>query len=117
MRIDQRVEQATGQVTIVSIHGRMTRNEGYGMVKERMSELLAAGRRQFVLDLRDVPYMDSSCVGELVSAFLSTRSHGGTLKFGGISDRIQRMLTVAKLDTVFQIFETAEAAVSSFSDA
>ena len=79
--------------------------------------MVAAGRRQLVLDLGHVRYMDSTCIGELVSAFLTTRSQGGTLKFTGVSDRIAELLTVAKLDTVFEVFETDTAALQSFSGA
>ena len=114
MRIDER---AVGDVTVLTVQGRMTRNDGYGSVKQRVGELLAAGRRQLVLDLGHVRYMDSTCIGELVSAFLTTRSQGGTLKFTGVSDRIAELLTVAKLDTVFEVFETDTAALQSFSGA
>ena len=112
MRIDER---AVGEVTILVVQGRMTLNAGHGSVKHRVGELLAAGRRQLVLDLGHVPYMDSTCVGELVTAFLAARHQGGTLKFTGVSGRIAELLTVAKLDTVFEVFETDTAALQSFS--
>ena len=112
MTIDER---AVGDVTVLAVQGRMTLSDSGGTVKHRVGRLLAAGRQQLVLDLAHVPYMDSTCVGELVSAFLTTRNQGGTLKFAGVTGRIAELLTVAKLDTVFEIFETDTAAVQSFS--
>ena len=114
MRIDER---AVGEITILTVHNRMTQNDGHGAVKDRVGELLGAGCRQLVLDLGHVPYMDSTCVGELVSAFLTTRSQGGTLKFAGVSGRVATLFTISKLDTVFEVFETDTAALQSFSGA
>ena len=114
MRIDER---AVGEVTILAVHGRMTQNDGHGAVKDRVGELLAAGCRQLVLDLGHVPYMDSTCVGELVSAFITTRNRGGSLKFTGVSDRVATLFTISKLGTVFEVFETDTAALQSFSGA
>lgn len=111
MRIDER---AVGDVTVLTVHGRMALNDGHGAVKQRVGELLLVDRRQIVLDLGQVPYMDSTCVGELVSSFLATRSQGGVLKFAGITGRIAELVTVAKLDTVFEIFDTDTAALQSF---
>ena len=114
MRIDER---AVGEVTILTVHNRMTQNDGHGAVKDRVGELLGAGCRQLVLDLGHISYMDSTCVGELVSAFLTTRSQGGTLKFAGVSGRVATLFTISKLDTVFEVFETDTAALQSFSGA
>ena len=108
-------ERAVGSVTVLDATGRMTVTDGHGMVRELVGELLAAGRRQLVLNLSEVPYMDSACVGELVGAFLTTRNQGGTLKFAGITGPIAQLLTVAKLNTVFELFDTDRAALDSFS--
>ncbi len=72
---------------------------------------------KLVLDLGHVPYMDSTCVGELVSAFITTRNQGGTLKFAGVSGRVATLFTISRLDTVFEVFETDTAALQSFSSA
>ena len=111
----QITERTVGEVTVLDAQGRMALNDGNGVVKQHVAELLAAGRRQLVLDLGEVPYMDSTCVGELVSAFLTTRTQGGMLKFSGVTGRLAELFAVAKLDTVFELFETDVAAVKSFS--
>ncbi len=111
----QITERTVGEVTVLDAQGRMALNDGHGAVKQHVGALLAAGRRQLVLDLGEVPYMDSTCVGELVSAFLTTRTQGGMLKFSGVTGRMAELFAVAKLDTVFELFETDVAAVKSFS--
>jgi anti-sigma B factor antagonist len=108
-------ERTVGHVTVLDVQGRMTVNEGYGTVKRSVGELLSAGQRQLVLNLDQVPYLDSGCVGELVAAFLTTRTQGGMLKFAGARGRIAELFTIAKLDTVFELFETETEAVTSFS--
>ena len=107
-------ERHVGDVTLLDANGRMTRNEGFGFVKKRVGELLADGRRQFVLNLGQVDYMDSTCVGELVSTFITVRNNGGVLKIAGPTGRIRELLTIAKLDTVFEVYDTEPAALESF---
>ena len=109
-------ERTVGRVTILDADGRMTRNEGYGLVKERVGVLLAGGQEQLLLNLAGVPYLDSSCVGELVSTFITVRNSGAALKFLGPSQRLRTLLAVAKLDTVFDILDTEAAAIQSFSN-
>lgn len=111
----QITERTIGDVTVLDAQGRMTVNDGHGAVRHSVGVLLSAGQRQMVLNLGQVAYMDSAGVGELVGAFLTTRKQGGMLKFSGVTDRIAVLFTVAKLDSVFELFETDTAAVDSFS--
>ena len=108
-------ERHSGNLTILDFEGRLTRNEGYGSVKQQIGELLADGHRQFLLNLAKVPYMDSTCVGELVSAFITVRNNGGILKLSEPTERIRELLSVAKLDTVFEVYDSESAAIQSFS--
>ena len=104
-----------GSVTILDVDGRMTRNDGYGSIKEKVVALLADGHRQLLLNLKNVPYMDSTSVGELVSAFITVRNHDGILKLVGPTHRISELLSVAKLDTVFEVYDAETDALESFS--
>ena len=104
-----------GDVTVVDVDGRMTRNEGFGCVRQRVVELLDEGHLRFVLNLSQVPYMDTTYVGELVSTYISIRNAGGTLKLAGVLKRISDLLAIAKLDTVFELFDTERAALESFA--
>lgn len=101
-------------ITVIDIDGRMTRNEGHGTIKREIGALLADDDRQFVLNLTEVPYMDSTCVGELVSAFITVRNNGGVLKLSGPTPRIRKLLSVAKLDTVFEVYDSESGAIQSF---
>ena len=108
------LRNAAGHVTILDTDVRMTRNEGYGVVKKRVGQLLADDHNQLLLNLAPVPYMDSTCMGELVSAFITVHNSGGTLKFIGAMGRLRELLSIAKLDTVFEIFDTETMALESF---
>ena len=108
-------ERRVDGVTILDTNGRMTRNDGYGTVKERVGKLLEQGHKSILVNLSDVPYMDSTCVGELVSAFITVRNKGGRLKLYGATGRIKDLFTIAKLDSVFDVFDTEAAAIGSFS--
>ena len=107
-------ERTVGDVAVLEADGRMTRNEGYGVTKKRTTELIDDGRRDFLINLSNVTYMDSTCVGELVSAFITVRNKGGRLKFAEPIGRIKELLSIAKLDSVFEVFDTENAALESF---
>ena len=111
----QITERHIGSLTILDATGRMTRDDGYGYIKQRIDTLLGNGDRQLLLNLKDVPYMDSTSVGELVSAFITVRNHDGVLKLVGPTSRIAELLSVAKLDTVFEVYESETDAVQSFT--
>jgi anti-anti-sigma factor len=104
-----------GSLTILDIDGRITRNEGCRSIKKKVSELLAVGHRLLLLNRKDVPYMDSTSVGELVSAFITVRNHDGILKLVGPTQRIAELLSIAKLDTVFEVCDIETDALESFS--
>ncbi len=108
-------ERRSGELTILELEGNVTRNDGYGACKQRVTELLSEGRRDFILNLRQVEYMDSTCVGELVSAFITVRNNGGVMKLASAIGRIKDLLTIAKLNTVFELYDTEEAAIASFT--
>lgn len=111
MRITQRTAD---EVSIISLDGRMTRNDGFGEVRAAVTTSLAEGQTQLLLDMTGVAYMDSTGVGELVSAFITTRNHHGTLKLLNPSARLRELFDVAKLSTVFEMFDNEAAAVRSF---
>ena len=109
-------ERLVGDAVVLDLTGGMTRNSGYGTLKKRVGELVLRGEhRRLLLNLSEVPYMDSSCVGELVSSYLTARNHGGTLMIVGARGRIRKLLAIAKLDTVFQVFDTEAEALRRFT--
>jgi anti-sigma B factor antagonist len=111
MRMKQRT---SGPVTILDLDGRLTRDDGYGEVKAAIGPLLKQGHAQLLLNMTNVPYMDSSGIGELVSAFITTRNHHGKLKLLNLTDRMRELFEVAKLVHVFEIFDDEAEALQSF---
>ena len=111
MRIKQRT---AGSVTILDLNGRLTRNDGYGAIRATVNPLLTQGHTQFLVNLADVPYMDSTGIGELVSGFISVRNHKGTLKLVTLTERMRELFEVAKLVEVFDVFDDEADALQSF---
>ena len=101
-------------VTIVDINGRITLGEETGLLRDTVRQLIAAGKKKIVLNLAHVDYIDSSGVGELVSSFTTVRNAGGELKLLALTKKVQEILYVTKLYTVFDVKEDEFTAVKSF---
>jgi anti-sigma B factor antagonist len=106
-----------GGVTIVDLYGRIVLGEGSAGVRDLVRNLIKAGNKKILLNLRDVDYIDSSGLGELVSAFTSMRSQGGELKLLNLTKRVRALLQITKLLTVFDITDDEATSVKSFSSA
>ena len=85
-------------------------------MKHRLQVLVQGGRRKLVLDLAAVSYMDSTCIGELVSGLVTVRKNGGVMALANPTPRIERLLTIAGLTSVFQTFRSEQEAVISLAD-
>ena len=109
-------ERAVGDVIVLAPSGRMTRDDSFGAVKHRLDDLVQEGRRKLVLDLGAVSYMDSTCIGELVLGLVTVRENGGALHLANLTPRVERLLTIAKLISVFQTFRSAQEAVLSLRE-
>ena len=101
-------------VTIVDLSGRITLGEGSVVLRDLVRELLAKGNKKILLNLGDVTYIDSSGIGELVSAFTTVRNGGGELKLLNLTKKVHDLLQITKLYTVFDIHNDEAEAVSSF---
>lgn len=106
--------RANGEVTIVDISGKITLGEGALAIREKVRELTGAGTKNLVLNLADVNYIDSSGIGELVSAFTNVSNAGGTLKLLNLTKRVHDLLQITKLYTVFEVHDDESKAVASF---
>ena len=104
-------------VTIVDLGGRIVVGEGTTGVRDLVRNLIKAGNKKILLNLRDVDYVDSSGLGELVHAFTSMRRQGGELKLLNLSKRVRALLQITKLLTVFDITDDEATSVKSFSPA
>lgn len=103
-----------GPVCIVDVGGKITLGDGSVVVRDTVKNLVNEGTKNIVLNLGDVTYIDSSGIGELVSAFTTVSNSGGTLKLLNLTKRVQDLLQITKLYTVFQVFNDEAAAVASF---
>src|ERR1044072_6994404 len=104
-----------GDVTILDLSGKITIGEGSVELREAVKDLLGKGEKKILLNLGDVSYVDSSGIGELVSSYTTTNNQGGQLKLLNLTKKIQDLLMITKLLTVFQPFDNAAEAVASFN--
>jgi len=104
-----------GDVCVVDAVGRLTLGEGSSTFRDTVRGLVAQGNKKLILNLGDVTYIDSSGIGELVSAFTSVANQGGRFKLLHLTKRIKDLLQITKLYTVFEVFDDEPHAVSSFT--
>jgi len=101
-------------VTIVDLSGKITLGEGGVTLREEVRKLLANGSKKIVLNLGEVNYIDSSGLGELVSAYTAVKNAGGELKLLNLTSKVRDLLVITKLVTVFDVKDDEASAVSSF---
>jgi anti-sigma B factor antagonist len=101
-------------ITIVDLRGRITLGEGSVTVRDTVRDLLSNGQKRILLNLGGVNYIDSSGIGELVSAFTAAKKQGGELKLLNLTKKIQDLLQITKLITVFDVKDDEILAVESF---
>ena len=102
-------------VTIVDCSGRITLGEGSVILRDTVRDLLSKGNKKILLNLGDVNYIDSSGIGELVSAYTTVKNQGGELKLLNLTKKVHDLLQITKLYTVFDVKDDEAAAVKSFS--
>jgi anti-sigma B factor antagonist len=112
MQIDERT---IGDVVVIDIKGRVQLGDGDEMLKDKVNSLLNQGRKKIVLNLADVPYIDSAGLGEVVRTFTTVSRQGGQLKLLNLTKRITDLLAITKLLTVFDTYDSEQDAVQSFS--
>lgn len=108
-------ERTSGNATIVDLNGKLNMGEPTQRLHDKVNSLLQQGRKNIVLNLADVSSMDSGGLGELVRTLTTMQKHGGSLKVANLPKRIQDLLVMTRLVTVFETFDDEHAAVQSFS--
>ena len=104
-----------GNVTVIDVSGRITLGEGSSTLRDALRELVKNNHKDILLNLKEVTYIDSSGIGELVSAFTTITNVGGHLKLLGLTHRVKDLLQITKLYTVFDVHEDEAHAVRSFA--
>jgi anti-sigma B factor antagonist len=107
------VRQVEG-VTVVDLSGRIKFGEGSSILRDTVKDLLAKGRKNILVNLADISYIDSSGIGELVAAFTSARNQGGELKLLHLTAKVHDLLQITKLYTVFDVKDDEAEAVKAF---
>jgi anti-sigma B factor antagonist len=107
-------ERQVGDVTILDMEGKITIGEGSVALRTAIRRLLEEGKRKILLNLAKVGYIDSSGIGELVSSYTAINKENGELKLLNLTQKLQDLLTITKLLTVFDVYESEEEALASF---
>ncbi|HEX7997430.1 MAG TPA: STAS domain-containing protein [Pyrinomonadaceae bacterium] len=107
-------EREAGDVTILDMDGKVTIGEGSVALRSAIRDLLAKGRKKILLNLAGVGYIDSSGIGELVASFTAINKEGGQLKLLNLTQKLQDLLAITKLLTVFDVYETEAEALDTY---
>jgi anti-sigma B factor antagonist len=102
-------------VTVLDVEGKILLGEGDVQLKRKIDELIERNETKLLLNLANVPYMDSGGLGEIVRSYTTVKRAGGELKLLNATKRISDLLTITKLITVFEIFEDEATAVKSYA--
>lgn len=105
----------TGDVAIVDLSGRLTLGDGSGILRSTVKDLIDQGEKKILLNLKEITYIDSSGLGELVSSYASMRSAGGRIKLLNAEARIRDLLMATKIHTLFEDYTNEAIALISFS--
>jgi len=107
-------ERHVGDVTILDMDGKITIGEGSVALRTAVRRLLEESKKKILLNLGKVGYIDSSGIGELVSSYTAIEKEAGQLKLLNLTQKLQDLLTITKLLTVFDVFESEREALESF---
>ena len=107
-------ERRVGEVWVLDLHGRMLTGEAEKTLREAVNRLADSGAANVLINFADVPYVDSSVVGEMVRTLTTVRRRGGELKLVNLPARIRSLLSMTRLLAVFETYESEDEAVRSF---
>ena len=108
-------ERQVGDVTILDMDGKITIGEGSVALRTAIRRLLEEGKKKILLNLAKVNYIDSSGIGELVSSYTAIGKESGQLKLLNLTQKLEDLLTITKLLTVFDVYDSEEEALASFN--
>lgn len=111
MKIEKR---KVGDVLILDLKGKILIGDGIDEVRDAINGIIQEKETKILLNFADVPYLDSTGLGEVVRSYTSIKKEGGTVKIVNLTNKVKDLLSVTKLLTVFDTFEDEEKAVASF---
>jgi anti-sigma B factor antagonist len=104
-----------GDVTVLILQGRITRGDGDFVLRSALRDLLEKGRKKIVIDMKDMPYMDSTGLGEFVSGYTSAKREFAQIKLSNLAQRVQDMFGVVQLQSLFETYPSTNEAVKAFA--
>ena len=107
-------ERQSGDITVLDMDGKITIGEGSVALRYAVRRLLEEGKKKILLNLAGVSYIDSSGIGELVSSYTAIGKEGGQQKLVNLTQKLQDLLTITKLLTVFDVYDDEAEALRSF---
>jgi anti-sigma B factor antagonist len=107
-------ERESGGVTVLDLSGKVTLGDGDTLLKDKLHSLLHQGKKNVLLNLGQVSYVDSAGLGAIVSAYTTMTREGGSLKLSNVTKKLQDLLSITKLLTVFETFDSEDEAVRSY---
>ena len=107
-------ERASGDVMILDLKGKLTIGEGDELLKDKINSLIQQGHWKLLINLEGVPYVDSAGLGEIVRTYTTVSRQGGSLKLLNLTKRIEDLLAITKLLTVFDTYDSEQEALDSF---
>jgi len=108
-------DTVVGDVVVVILHGKIMAYEDSLPLRERLKEHLDSEMRKFVIDMADVPWMNSEGIGLLATAVATVGKAGGRLVLANISRKVENVLTVTKCNSIIKHFDSRDEAVASYS--
>lgn len=110
----QIAERESGGVTVLDLSGKVTLGDGDTLLKDKLHSLLHQGKKSVLLNLGQVSYVDSAGLGAIVTAYTTMTREGGSLKLANVTKKLQDLLSITKLLTVFETFDSEDEAIRSF---
>lgn len=101
-------------VAVLDLSGRITLGEGSVQLRDAIRELISKGRKNILLNMGEVNYIDSSGLGELVSAYTTAKNQGASVKLLSLTKKVHDLLQLTKLYTVFDIYDDEASSIASF---
>jgi anti-sigma B factor antagonist len=112
----QIAERDSGAVTVLDLSGRITMGEDGNLLKDKLQSLLHQGKKNILFNLAQVSYVDSAGLGAIVSAYTTVTREGGSLKLANVTKKLQDLLSITKLLTVFETFDSEDEALRSYKN-
>jgi anti-sigma B factor antagonist len=110
-------ERQVGSITVLDLVGKLTSTDDAGRLKDKVASLLFQEQKQIILNLGELSYVDSAGLGEMVSCHSTASRQGGQVKLANLGKRIQDLLVMTRLLTIFDVYDSEEEAVASFGAA